>query len=102
MSAEQTKTATVPETAPVVVDAAAAPAVVPVAEPVIPSEQTVEAVAELPKAEEESKTEVAPEATEAAAAAPTEETKTETAAEEKVMEPIYSGALGYKAPGLKK
>lgn len=28
--------------------------------------------------------------------------KDESAAEEKIVEPIYSGALGYKAPGLKK
>jgi hypothetical protein len=34
---------------------------------------------------------------ETAAAAPVEEKK-----EEKPVEPIYSGALGYKAPGLKK
>jgi hypothetical protein len=34
--------------------------------------------------------------------APVEETKEETKVEAKVAEPIYSGALGYKAPGLKK
>lgn len=40
--------------------------------------------------------------TEPTVAAPVEEKKEETKAEEKVVEPIYSGALGYKAPGLKK
>jgi hypothetical protein len=49
--------------------------------------------------EEAPKTEEAP-ATEGDVA-PVEEKKDEKA-EEKVVEPIYSGALGYKAPGLKK
>jgi hypothetical protein len=97
---EQTTAATVPETTPIV--DAAAPAAAPVDAPVIPSEQTAEAVVELPKAEEEPKTEAAVEATDAAAVAPVEENKAEAAAEEKIIEPIYSGALGYKAPGLKK
>jgi hypothetical protein len=39
--------------------------------------------------------------TEGDIAVPTEEKKVEKA-EAKVIEPIYSGALGYKAPGLKK
>jgi hypothetical protein len=99
MSVEATNTpaAVVPETTPAV-DA------VPVAAaaPVVPSEQTAEAVAELPKTEEAPKTETAAEATDAAAAAAPVEDKTEAAVEDKVVEPIYSGALGYKAPGLKK
>ncbi|KAF2686558.1 hypothetical protein K458DRAFT_402164 [Lentithecium fluviatile CBS 122367] len=62
------------------------------AEPVVPAteEKPAEAAVE-PKAEETPKVEG-----EAAAAAPAEEKK-----EEKPVEPIYSGALGYKAPGLK-
>lgn len=51
-----------------------------------------------PKAEEPAKVEDKVE--EAVAPAPAEETKEEKK-EEKVEEPIYSGALGYKAPGLK-
>jgi hypothetical protein len=50
--------------------------------------------------EEAPKTEEAPVA-EGDVVAPAEEKKDEKA-EEKVVEPIYSGALGYKAPGLKK
>lgn len=38
---------------------------------------------------------------ETAAAAAVADLK-EDKAEEKIVEPIYSGALGYKAPGLKK
>lgn len=56
----------------------------------VTEEKPVEAAApvdETPKTEGEA----------AAAAAPVEEKK-----EEKPVEPIYSGALGYKAPGLKK
>jgi hypothetical protein len=34
--------------------------------------------------------------------APVEEKKEEEKVEAKIAEPIYSGALGYKAPGLKK
>jgi len=34
--------------------------------------------------------------------APVEEKKDDVKPEAKVAEPIYSGALGYKAPGLKK
>jgi hypothetical protein len=49
--------------------------------------------------EEAPKTEEAPVA-EGDVVAPAEEKKDEKA-EEKVVEPIYSGALGYKAPGLK-
>jgi len=45
---------------------------------------------------------VVPEAkTEGEVAAPVEE-KTDVQPEAKAVEPIYSGALGYKAPGLKK
>ena len=66
----------------------------PAPAPVVATEPVVAApvVEEAPKTEEVPKTEG-----EAAAAAPVEEVK-----EEKVVEPIYSGALGYKAPGLKK
>jgi hypothetical protein len=53
-----------------------------------------------PVVEEAPKAEQAP-ATEGEAVAPVEDKKEEKA-EEKVVEPIYSGALGYKAPGLKK
>jgi hypothetical protein len=42
-----------------------------------------------------------PAKTEAETVAPVEEKKEEKK-EEKPVEPIYSGALGYKAPGLKK
>ncbi|CAN9472456.1 unnamed protein product [Alternaria alternata] len=59
----------------------------PAPAPVVATEPVVAA----PVAEEAPKTEG-----EAVAAAPVEEVK-----EEKVVEPIYSGALGYKAPGLK-
>ena len=52
-----------------------------------PAEAAAAPVEEAPKADGEA----------AAAAAPVEEKK-----EEKPTEPIYSGALGYKAPGLKK
>lgn len=70
-----------PAPAPVVAsDNAAAPVVVEE-----PKTETEEA----PKTEAEGESE-------AAAAAPVEEPK-----EDKVVEPIYSGALGYKAPGLK-
>jgi hypothetical protein len=48
------------------------------------------------KAEEPAKTETAAET-----AAATEDKKEETKPE-KVVEPVYSGALGYKAPGLVK
>jgi hypothetical protein len=51
----------------------------------------VEAEPVAPKVEEPAKTE-------GEAVAPVEEKKEE----EKTEEPIYSGALGYKAPGLKK
>jgi len=62
----------------------------PAPAPVVASEPVVAApVEEAPKTEDVPKTE-------GEAAAPVEEAK-----EEKVVEPIYSGALGYKAPGLK-
>lgn len=65
----------------------------PAPAPVVATEPVVAA----PVAEEAPKTEEVPKTEgEAAAAAPVEEAK-----EEKVVEPIYSGALGYKAPGLK-
>jgi hypothetical protein len=62
----------------------------PAPAPVVASEPVAAA-----PVEEAPKTEDVP-ATEGEAAAPVEEAK-----EEKVVEPIYSGALGYKAPGLK-
>ncbi|CAI9634004.1 hypothetical protein GT037_005337 [Alternaria burnsii] len=65
----------------------------PAPAPVVATEPVVAA----PVAEEAPKTEEVPKTEgEATAAAPVEEAK-----EEKVVEPIYSGALGYKAPGLK-
>lgn len=86
--------------------------VVAEAAPVAPVEATPivanEAVAEKPvvPAEEALKVEETPKVEgDAAVAAPVEEEKKEEAAEkveEKAVEPIYSGALGYKAPGLKK
>lgn len=79
----------------------AAPAPVeftPVAVEEVAGEKTIVPAAEAPKTEEVPKTEG-----EAAVAAPVEEEKKEDEkVEEKVVEPIYSGALGYKAPGLKK
>ena len=77
-------------------EAAAAPAPVeftPVAVADVAGEKTIVPAAEAPKVEETPKVEG-----DAAVAAPVEEKKEE----EKVVEPIYSGALGYKAPGLKK
>lgn len=65
----------------------------PTPAPAVAADNVV-APAEAPKTEEVPKTETE-------AAAPVEEKK-EAKAEEKVVEPIYSGALGYKAPGLKK
>lgn len=50
-----------------------------------------------PKADETAKTEEA-----AASAEDKKEEKKEEKAEEKPVEPITSGALGYKAPGLKQ
>ncbi|KAF3049862.1 hypothetical protein E8E11_009587 [Didymella keratinophila] len=76
----------------------AAPAPVeftPVAVEEVAGETTIVPAAEAPKTEEVPKTEG-----EAAVAAPVEE-KEDEKVEEKVVEPIYSGALGYKAPGLK-
>ncbi|KAH8727648.1 Pleckstrin homology domain-containing protein [Phaeosphaeriaceae sp. PMI808] len=68
---------------------AVTPTPAPVVEPVV-ADKDVTPAAEAPETEE-IKTE-----TDAAAAAPVEEK-----VEAKVAEPIYSGALGYKAPGLK-
>lgn len=64
----------------------------PAPAPVVASEPVTAApvVEEAPKTEDVSKTE-------GETVAPVEEVK-----EDKVVEPIYSGALGYKAPGLKK
>lgn len=95
MSVEAPKPVVAPE-------AAAAPAPVeftPVAVADVAGEKTVVPAAEAPKTEETPKVEG-----DAAVAAPVEEKKEEEEekAEEKVIEPIYSGALGYKAPGLKK
>jgi hypothetical protein len=80
MSAEETKPAVASETG--VVEPTPAPA------ETLAADKPAEAVE--PKVEEPAKTE-------GEAAAPVEEKK-----EEKVVEPITSGALGYKAPGLKK
>ncbi|KAJ4354811.1 hypothetical protein N0V95_003496 [Ascochyta clinopodiicola] len=88
------------ETPKPVVASEAAPAPVeftPVAVSEVAGEKTIVPAAELPKVEEQPKVEG-----DAAVAAPVEEKKEEEdKAEEKVAEPIYSGALGYKAPGLK-
>ena len=78
----------------------------PAPAPVLAADNTVAPV-------EEPKTDDAPKAEGEAAAAPAadeakEEAKADEAVKEepkeeaKVVEPIYSGALGYKAPGLKK
>lgn len=70
----------------------------PAPAPVLAADNTAAAapVVEAPKTEETPKTEAEP-------VAPVEEKKAEEEpAAEKVVEPIYSGALGYKAPGLKK
>ena len=75
------------------VDLPQAGTVEPAPAPVLASDNATAPV-EAPKAEELPKTE-------GETAAPVEEKKQEKA-EEKVVEPIYSGALGYKAPGLKK
>lgn len=83
-----------------VVATEAAPAPVeftPVVAQEVAGEKTVVPVEEAPKVEEVPKVEG-----DAAVAAPVEEKKEEEKTEEKVIEPIYSGALGYKAPGLKK
>lgn len=66
----------------------------PAPAPVLAADNAAAPVIEEPKTEEAPKTETEP-------AAPAEEAK-EEAKEEKVVEPIYSGTLGYKAPGLKK
>jgi hypothetical protein len=64
----------------------------PAPAPVLASDNTVAPV-EAPMTEDIPKTE-------GETVAPVEEKKEEVA--EKVVEPIHSGALGYKAPGLKK
>ena len=69
----------------------------PVAVEEVAGEKTVVPAAEAPKTEEAPKAEG-----EAAVASPVEEKKEVEKVEDKVAEPIYSGALGYKAPGLKK
>ena len=89
MSAEAPKSVAAPEAAPAPVE------FTPVAVQEVAGEKTVVPVAEAPKAEEAPKVEG-----DAAVVAPAEEK--EEKVEEKVVEPIYSGALGYKAPGLKK
>ena len=66
----------------------------PAPAPVLVADNAAAPVVEEPKTDEVPKTESEP-------AAPVEEVKEEPK-EEKVVEPIYSGALGYKAPGLKK
>ncbi|KZM22812.1 uncharacterized protein EKO05_0001495 [Ascochyta rabiei] len=88
-----------------VVASEAAPAPIeftPVAVSEAAGEKTVVPAAELPKVEEQPKLEEQPQVEgDAAVAAPVEEKKEDGKVEEKVAEPIYSGALGYKAPGLK-
>lgn len=81
----------VPEAAPAPVDFA------PVAVQEVAGEKTIVPAPEAPQTEEAPKAEG-----EAAIAAPVEGTKEDENVEAKVVEPIYSGALGYKAPGLKK
>ena len=97
MSAEASKPVVVPEAAPVAPVEVAPVAVEEVAaeKPIVPAEEALK-VEETPKVEGD-----------AAVVAPVEEEKKEEEkaaekVEEKVAEPIYSGALGYKAPGLKK
>lgn len=65
--------------------------------PVLAADNTVAPVTE-PKTEEAPKEEPVAAAEETKA----DEAVKEEPKEEKVVEPIYSGALGYKAPGLKK
>lgn len=78
-------------------EASATEPAVPAAEPVAPVAATEEKPAETTaEAATETKTEETPKVEGEAAAAPAEEKK-----EEKPVEPIHSGALGYKAPGLK-
>lgn len=84
---EAQKVSDVPVVAPTEV---AAPAPV---EPVV-ADKPVEAEVEAPKAEEPK--------VEGEVPAAAEEKKEEEKPEAKAVEPIYSGALGYKAPGLKK
>lgn len=92
MSAPVENPVVAPEASP------AEPAVPAAAEPATPEAPATEAKpAETPaEAAAETKAEEAPKADGEAAAAPVEEKK-----EEKPVEPIYNGALGYKAPGLK-
>jgi hypothetical protein len=89
-----------------VVASEAAPAPVeftPVAVSEVAGEKTIVPAAEQPLVDEQSKVEEQPKVEgDAAVAAPVEEKKEDEKVEEKVVEPIYSGALGYKAPGLKK
>ena len=91
MSVEASKPVVASEAAPAPVE------FTPVAVSEVAGEQTIVPAAELPQAEEQPKVEG-----DAAVAAPVEEKKEDEKVEEKVVEPIYSGALGYKAPGLKK
>ncbi|KAF1930794.1 uncharacterized protein M421DRAFT_410942 [Didymella exigua CBS 183.55] len=90
MSAAAPATVAAPEAAPAPVE------FTPVAAQDVAGEKTIAPAAEAPEAKEVPKTEG-----EAAVAAPVEETKEDEKVVEKVVEPIYSGALGYKAPGLK-
>lgn len=89
MSAEETKPAVTAESG--TVEPTPAPA------GVVGEDKPAEAVEPTPAVETKKE--------ETAAAAPAEEKKEEEKKEakpEKPIEPIYSGALGYKAPGLKK
>jgi hypothetical protein len=76
------------------VEAPAAGAVHPAPAPVEPVTIDVPVVGDAPKTEEAK--------TEGEVAAPVEEKKEEEKVEAKPVEPISSGALSYKAPGLKK
>lgn len=93
-AAEATKPAEVETPVAPVVPAETAPVVAPV-EPEVKPTEAVEAAKpaeETPKVEGEAPV---------AAEEKKEEEKKEEKKEEKPVEPIYSGALGYKAPGLK-
>jgi hypothetical protein len=77
-------------------DVPSAGAVHPAPAPVEPVQIDIPVVGDASKPVEETKP------VEGEVVAPVEEEKKEEKVEAKVAEPIYSGALGYKAPGLKK
>jgi len=80
---------------PVVLPEATAVDAVPAPAPVAASDNVTAPADEAPKTEELPKPE-------GEAVGETKEEKPEEKAEDKVVQPIHSGALGYKAPGLKK